>query len=151
MRQKILCVRSWPEPSQSQAESRTFMSLFVLAVAPGYDLLQANCQHYVQNFWKFAVWNIILMISKHATRPVWIFFFSLSGAAKVGHSLGMPNQAPAQLLPSRALSESFQDFLNLFQVGQSKSQRGRHAVILVFSRRSSELPCLGQRCAGLRT
>lgn len=30
----------------------------------GYDLLQANCQHYVQDFWKFAV----------------------------GHGLGMPNQ-----------------------------------------------------------
>ena len=71
------------------------------------------------------------MISKHATQPVWICFYSLAGAAKVGHSLGMPNQAPAQLLPSRALSESFQDFLNLFQVGQSKSQRGRHAVIRV--------------------
>eukprot|EP00439_Symbiodinium_sp_Y106_P081334 s181_g20.t1 len=49
------------------SEKKLSVEKFELAKAQsvaGYDLLQANCQHYVQDFWKFAV----------------------------GHGLGMPNQ-----------------------------------------------------------
>jgi len=50
------------------------------ALEPGYDLMQANCQHYAQDFWKFAV----------------------------GHRLGMPNQAGVSC-NLRSLSASVDD------------------------------------------